>query len=69
MIRVEGSITPWDVIGTPRFRGEELVEGDRITAVARLGTDAALPRDGAILVDGDEAPLMPGLVEAHGHLT
>jgi imidazolonepropionase-like amidohydrolase len=59
----------FDGTGAPRFQGEVLVEGERIAAVARLGTDPALPRDGAILVDGGGATLMPGLVEAHGHLT
>jgi imidazolonepropionase-like amidohydrolase len=57
----------FDGSGQPRFPGEVLVRGEHIAAVAR--GDERLPRDGAELVDGDGATLMPGLVEAHAHLT
>lgn len=59
----------FDGTGADRFRGEVMVEGGRITAVTRLGRDPELPRDGATAVDGKGGTLMPGLVEAHGHLT
>jgi imidazolonepropionase-like amidohydrolase len=50
-----------------RFRGEVLVERNRIKAVAAGG--AAIERSGAEIVDCDGATLMPGLVEAHAHLS
>jgi imidazolonepropionase-like amidohydrolase len=49
------------------FPGEVLVQGNRIKTVAR-GT-GAIDRAGAELVDGGGATLMPGLVEAHAHLS
>ncbi len=57
----------FDGSGASRFPGEVLVRGDRITAVAKGGE--ILPRDDAALVDGGGMTLMPGLVEAHAHLT
>jgi imidazolonepropionase-like amidohydrolase len=56
-----------DCTGTPPFTGQVLVEGNRIKAVAPQGTP--LVSDGAHVVDGGGATLMPGLVEAHSHLT
>ncbi len=47
--------------------GEVLVEGERIARVAVGG--ASIPRDGHQVIQGDGASLMPGLTEAHGHLT
>ncbi len=57
----------FDGSGTDRFPGEVLVEGNRITAVAR--GDERLDRAGADLVDGRGGTLIPGMVEAHAHLT
>jgi imidazolonepropionase-like amidohydrolase len=57
----------FDGSGSARFPGEVLVRGDRIAAVAK--GDEALPREGAAIVDGNGATLMPGMVEAHAHLT
>jgi imidazolonepropionase-like amidohydrolase len=54
----------FDGTGSPRFPGDVRVEGERIAAV---GT--GLDRNGASIVDGAGATLMPGLVEAHAHLT
>ena len=51
--------------GAAPFAGEVLVEGQRIAAVGR--GPAVLPADGAHVVDGGGATLMPGLVEAHAH--
>src|SRR6185312_5790393 len=56
-----------DCTGAPPFTGQVLVEGNRIKAVAPQG--AAIASDGARLVDGGGATLMPGLIEAHSHLT
>jgi imidazolonepropionase-like amidohydrolase len=57
----------FDGTGAEPFPGEVLVRGERIEAVAR--GDERLDRAGANLVDGKGATLMPGLVEAHAHLT
>ena len=56
-----------DCSGAPPFAGQVLVEGNRIKTVAPKGTSVA--SDGAQVVDGAGATLMPGLVEAHSHLT
>lgn len=57
----------FDGSGAPRFPGEVRVGGDRIVAAAQ--GDNVVPRDGATLIDGRGATLMPGMVEAHAHLT
>lgn len=57
----------FDGSGAAPFAGEVRVEGDRITGVARAGT--ALPREGANVIHGRGRTLMPGMVEAHAHLT
>ncbi len=54
-----------DGTGAPPFRGEVLVQGSRIKAVARV--EGVLSAPGAERVDGGGATLMPGLVEAHAH--
>jgi imidazolonepropionase-like amidohydrolase len=54
----------FDGTGSPRFSGEVRVESDSIAAI---GLD--LNRDGASIIDGQGATLMPGMVEAHAHLT
>jgi imidazolonepropionase-like amidohydrolase len=56
-----------DGSGAAPFAGEVLVEGNRIKAVARDGK--ALARDGARVIDGSGRTLMPGLVEAHAHIS
>jgi imidazolonepropionase-like amidohydrolase len=55
-----------DGSGAEPFPGDVLVEGRRIAAVRRGG---GLPRDGARVIDGAGATLMPGLVEPHGHVS
>ena len=61
------NVTIIDGSGTEPFAGEVLVDGNRIKSVARgRGTLAA---DGAERVDGGGATLMPGLVEAHSHIS
>src|SRR5258708_11505317 len=56
-----------DGSGTEPFPAKVLVEGNRIKSVAP-GSEA-LSADGAELVDGGGATLMPGLVEAHCHIS
>ena len=57
----------FDGMDNALFPGEVLVRGDRIGAVAR--GDERLARDGVKVVEGAGRALMPGMVEAHGHLT
>ncbi|BBK31642.1 imidazolonepropionase-like amidohydrolase [Stella humosa] len=54
-----------DGSGTAPFMGEVLVAGRRIEAVGRQA--GALDAQGATVVEGGGATLMPGLVEAHAH--
>ena len=61
------NVSIFDGTGALPFPGEVLVRGERIEAVA--AGDERLPRAGAAIVDGVGATLMPGLVEAHAHLT
>src|ERR1700741_892707 len=61
------NVTVRDSRGAPPFAAQVLVEGNRIKAVAPKGTSIA--SDGAQVVDGAGATLMPGLGEAHSHLT
>ena len=56
-----------DCTGEPAFAGSVLVEGNTITAVVPAA--APLAAGNARVVDGQGATLMPGLVEAHAHLT
>jgi imidazolonepropionase-like amidohydrolase len=56
-----------DGSGAPPFHGSVLVRGDRIEAVIPQGAEFSA-RD-AKVIDGRGATLMPGLIEAHSHLT
>lgn len=56
-----------DCTGNPAFAGSVLVEGNRIAAV--VPATASLAFGNAMVVDGQGATLMPGLVEAHSHLS
>ena len=58
----------FDGSGAPPFAGEVLIDSNRIATVARAG-GVPLPRTDAIAVDGGGATLMPGLTEAHAHLS
>jgi imidazolonepropionase-like amidohydrolase len=53
--------------GKKPFAGEVLVEGNRIKRIARAGKTVKAP--GARVVDGGGQTLMPGLVEAHAHIS
>ncbi len=65
----------FDGTGSDLFPGEVLVEGDRITKVSKrpeglfAKKDPKISEEGADVIDGNGAVLMPGMVEAHGHLT
>jgi len=56
-----------DCTGAQPYAGEVLVEGNRIKQIAKAGKK--LPRDGAHIVEGGGATLMPGLIESHGHIS
>ena len=58
----------FDGEGPDSFAGEVLVEGERITEVAR-GIDAMAGERAVEIIEGDGMTLMPGLVEGHCHLT
>jgi imidazolonepropionase-like amidohydrolase len=56
----------FDGSGSERFPADVRVSGNRIVKIAPADTiDAA----GAIVVDGSGSTLMPGLVEAHAHIS
>ncbi len=55
-----------DGTGEPPFPGQLLVEGNRIK---QIGRDAPIEAPEAALVDGGGATLMPGLIEAHAHIS
>lgn len=57
----------FDGSGQLPFPGEVRVEGQRITAVARDGEQVG--REHARVIDGGGNVLMPGMTEAHAHLT
>lgn len=57
----------FDGSGSAPFAGEVRVDGQRISAVARDG--ARVPHANARVVDGGGGVLLPGLTEAHAHLT
>src|ERR1700735_5008560 len=61
------NIRIFDGTGAAPFPGEVLVEDNRVRAVARA--EAKLERGGSEIVDGGGATLMPGMVEAHAHLS
>lgn len=58
----------FDGSGAAPFDGELLVDGNRIAAVAGAA-DGALSRSGAQVVDATGCTLLPGLTEAHAHLS
>jgi imidazolonepropionase-like amidohydrolase len=58
----------FDGSGAEPFPGEVLVKDNRIVAVSRAGT-AALSAPQATIVDGTGTTLMPGMTEAHAHLS
>jgi imidazolonepropionase-like amidohydrolase len=62
------NVTVLDCSGDEPFRGEVLVDGNKIAEVGKEGE--SLQRDGAEIIDGgDDTTLMPGLIESHAHLS
>jgi imidazolonepropionase-like amidohydrolase len=57
----------FDASGEQSYAGEVLVQGNRISRIARVGQSTAMPTAGAVVIDGAGATLMPGMVEAHTH--
>jgi imidazolonepropionase-like amidohydrolase len=57
----------FDGVGRPPFPGEVLVKGNRIDAVGEA--NMRLDRQGAEVIDCGGTTLMPGMVEAHAHLS
>lgn len=56
-----------DGTGSAPYRGQVLVDGERIAAVAPVG--AAIAGADAERIEGRGATVMPGLVESHAHLS
>ena len=61
------NVSVLDCSGNPAFAGSVFVEGNRITAVVPAAAPLAV--GDARVVDGRGATLMPGLIEAHSHLS
>ncbi|MBO6784484.1 MAG: amidohydrolase family protein, partial [Alphaproteobacteria bacterium] len=56
-----------DGTGAAPFAGDVLVKGERIAQVARDGE--AIEAPDATTVDGAGMTLMPGLIDAHAHIS
>jgi len=61
------NVSVLDCTGNPAFAGSVLVEGNKIAAVVPAA--APLAFGDARVIDGRGATLMPGLIEAHSHLS
>jgi imidazolonepropionase-like amidohydrolase len=61
------NVTVFDGSGAQPFKGEVLVEGQRIAKVGREGEPVSAPH--AQRIDGKGAFLMPGMTEAHTHFS
>ena len=57
----------FDGSGRAPFAGAVLVQGNRIASV--MAANDVLPNHDATVIDGEGATLMPGLTEAHAHLS
>src|SRR5580692_9468384 len=62
-------IRVFDGTGAAPYAAEVLVEDERIGAIHRGAASAPPPPEGTTIVDGKGATLMPGLIEAHAHLS
>jgi imidazolonepropionase-like amidohydrolase len=67
MNTVFADVRIFDGSGAPSFPGEVRVEGQHIVAISR-GAER-VSREGGQVIEGHGATLMPGLTEAHAHLT
>ena len=56
-----------DGTGEMPYSGSVLVQGNRIAAIGR--STSAFPTNGATVIDGAGATLMPGMCEAHTHFS
>lgn len=65
---VFSNVRVFDGSGAPPFAAEVVVEGSRIVAVS-AAPERVTRAPGLAVVDGAGATLMPGLVEAHAHLS
>ncbi len=64
------NVKVFDATGDMPYAGEVLVQGNRISRVSRAGFgQAAAPLQGAQVIDGAGAFLMPGMIEAHTHFS
>src|SRR5262245_14665794 len=68
MRHVIRNVLIFDGTGADAVRGSVVVDGDRIESVIR-GDAAVAAKPGDVVIDGRGGTLMPGLVEAHAHLT
>ncbi|MBS7806025.1 amidohydrolase family protein [Variovorax sp. PCZ-1] len=64
------NVKVFDATGEQPYQGEVLVQGNRITRVTRTGYGQARGAvQGAHIIDGAGAFLMPGMIEAHTHFS
>ena len=59
----------FDGTGAAPYAADVLVQDERIAEINRGAESPATPPAGAVVVDGKGATLMPGLIEAHAHLS
>lgn len=63
------NIQVFDGTGRAPFAGEVLIEDNRIARVAQTASEGRIEAADATVIDGGGATLMPGLIEAHAHLS
>ena len=62
------NVTILNCTGENPFQGEVLVEGNKISAIARNGE--SLNQNNVDIINGENRmTLMPGLIESHAHLS
>lgn len=69
LVRVYRAATVVDGTGAPRYRADVAVEGARVVAILREGTDAdalSLP-EGTVEIDAAGLVLAPGFIDMHAH--